>query len=286
MKSLDEADFTIIGLGLMGASLAAALRPHCRSILGVDLDDEALRWCKAQRWIDEGYQHPEQAVSHADVVVLATPVRAILGLLDTVPDYLRPGTILTDLGSTKVAICQKMQELPTYIQAVGGHPLCGREVSGASYADPRLFQDRTFVLVPTSRTSPEALALLEQMVSTIGAHPMHMNAEIHDRLVAITSHLPYLVACTLTRTAAQAPDPDDLLRRLAASGFRDTSRLAGSDVRMMIDILQTNRGNILEGLEIYLQALQDLINILAEGGEEDLKIWLENAQETRRRLVT
>lgn len=285
MKSLDEVNFTIIGLGLMGASLAAALRPHCRSIFGVDQDREALEWCEAQRWIDRGYQHPEQAVAQADVVVLATPVRAILDLLDIIPTHLSPGTILTDIGSTKVAICQKMQKLPPHIHTVGGHPLCGREVSGASHADAQLFKDRTYVLVPTPNTSGSALDLLTQMVTAIGARPLLLNAETHDHLVAITSHLPYLVACALTQTTARIPDPDGLLRQLTASGFRDTSRLAGSDVKMMLDILQTNRENILKGLEMYLQTLQGLINTLVEEREEDLKNWLVGAQETRRRLL-
>lgn len=283
MKSLAETDFTIIGLGLMGASLAAALRPHCRRTLGVDQDPEALHWCYAQGWIDRGDHRFEEAVSQSDVIVLATPVRTILTLLETISQFLRPGTIVIDLGSTKACICEKMEYLPAGVEAIGGHPLCGREVSGARNADAGLFQDRLFVLVPTGKTSPRALDLAIQLVRSIGARPMLLDAATHDRLVATSSHLPYLVACTLVTTASLMTDPDNFLWHLVASGFRDTSRLAGSDVQMMLDILQTNRPNILRNMKTFAQTVNDLIQILESEDEAQLKNWLEYAREERRR---
>ncbi len=283
MKSLAETDFTIIGLGLMGASLAAALKPHCHWILGVDKDPEALHWCYARGWIDRGHQRFEDAIPHSDVIVLATPVRTILNFLEAIPSYLMPGTLVMDLGSTKTSICEKMERLPLGVEAIGGHPLCGREVSGAHNADAGLFQDRLFVLVPTGKTSSRALNLATQIVQSIGARPMLLDAATHDRLVATSSHLPYLVACTLITTASQMTDPDNFLWHLVASGFRDTSRLAGSDVQMMLDILQTNRPNILRSMKAFAQTVNDLIQILESEDEARLKTWLEYAREERRR---
>ncbi|MCX8024532.1 MAG: prephenate dehydrogenase [Thermanaerothrix sp.] len=283
MKSLAETDFTIIGLGLMGASLAAALRPHCRRILGVDQDPEALQWCYAQGWIDRGHQRFEDVVPHSDVIVLATPVRTILTLLEAIPSYLMPGTLVMDLGSTKTSICEKMEHLPLGVEAIGGHPLCGREVSGARNADAGLFQGRLFVLVPTASTTSPTLDLVVQLVHSIGARPLILDAATHDRLVATSSHLPYLVACTLVATASRMSDPDSSLWQLVASGFRDTSRLAGSDVQMMLDILQTNRLNVLDSVKVFDCTMHDLIQILESEDEARLKAWLENAREERRR---
>ena len=283
MKSLSETDFTIIGLGLMGASLAAALRPHCHRIWGVDQDPEALHWCCAQGWIDRGHQRFEDAVSHSEVIVLATPVRTILTLLEAISSYLMPGTLVMDLGSTKTSICEKMEHLPLGVEAIGGHPLCGREVSGARNADASLFRDRLFVIVPTKRTSPRALDLTIQLVKSIGARPVLLDAATHDHLVATSSHLPYLVACTLDATASRITDPENFLWHLVASGFRDTSRLAGSDVQMMLDILQTNRPNILRSMKTFAQTMNDLIQILESEDEAQLKAWLEYVREERRR---
>jgi len=283
MKSLDEADFTIVGLGLMGASLAAALRPHCRSIFGIDTDPEAVSWARSQGWIDEGDVNLAEDALRSSVIILATPVRAILDWLDRIAPHLAPGTLVTDLGSTKSEVCHKMEVLPASIQAIGGHPLCGRETPGAQNADPHLFVGRAFVLCPLPGTQATTLQFMQTMVQAIGAYPLLMDAQTHDRLVAITSHLPYLLACALVNTAANQAESDPNLWQVAASGFRDTSRLAASEVTMMLDILLTNRENILTALQKFDRALESLSYLLKESRESTLHDWLEEACEERRR---
>jgi prephenate dehydrogenase len=285
MKSLDEVDFTIIGLGLMGASLAAALRPHCRSIFGVDADPEAVSWARSQGWIDGGDVNLDKPALRSNVIILATPVRAILSLLDQITPHLAPGTLVTDLGSTKGEVCQKMGELPPSIQAIGGHPLCGRETPGGKNADPHLFTGRAFVLCPLPSTQAATLQFMQSMIQAIGAYPLIIDAQTHDRLVSITSHLPYLLACTLVNTAASQARLEPTLWRVAASGFRDTSRLAASEVTMMLDILLTNRENILAALQKFNHGLETLFRLIEEGQESALHDWLEEACEERRRRI-
>ena len=151
-------------------------------------------------------------------------------------------------------------------------------------AEADLFRGQAFVLTPLRRTSAEALALAQTLVEAVGARPMLLEAERHDRLVAVVSHLPYLVACGLVAAAEQLSEEDGALWRLAASGFRDTSRLAASDVTLMADILMTNREGVVRALRTYETQLHDLASFLISGDEEGLREALEASRDRRRSM--
>src|SRR5688572_17156992 len=236
---MDEPGFTtlanckvaIVGLGLMGGSLASALRGRCREIVGVSRSPETIDFALTHGLIDR--EATFEASSDCDLLVLAAPVRTILTQLDQLAksnlrSAKRSSTVVIDLGSTKTQIVSAMQALPPRFDPVGGHPMCGKESSGITNAEATLYQGKTFVLTPLPRTSPAALALAHELIAAIGSVPFVLPAEEHDALVAVSSHLPYLVATTLVHTA-QTRD-DARLWKVAASGFRDTSRLAASDV--------------------------------------------------------
>jgi prephenate dehydrogenase len=180
-----------------------------------------------------------------------------------------------DLGSTKRAIVTAMNALPPYFAAIGGHPMCGKETAGLAAASADLYRRQTFVLCPSERTTPAAEAAAHALVEVIGARPLRLDAADHDAIVAAVSHLPAILAAALTRTAA-----DERLWAVSASGFRDTSRLAGSDPRMMLDILLTNREAILRALINYEADLEAFRGALARGDEEALADWLATAQVT------
>jgi prephenate dehydrogenase len=170
------------------------------------------------------------------------------------------------------------------VQPVGGHPMCGKESSGLTMAEPDLYQDRVFVLCPLERTSAGARALVEDLVRAVGARPTYLEPDRHDRLVAAISHLPFMLAVTLVQAAARLGDDDPLLWSLAAGGYRDTSRVAAGSVPMMMDILATNRKPILEALH---QAQSDLASLTAYLEANDtvrLRQTLESAAERRRRI--
>ncbi|RME42725.1 MAG: prephenate dehydrogenase, partial [Chloroflexi bacterium] len=254
---LKEASFTIIGLGLMGGSFGMALKQRGigRRVWGVNRRSTVIDRAVELGAIDGGTTDAIEGVADADIVVLATPVRAIIELLDRVGPHLKPGCLVLDLGSTKYAIVQAMACLPAGVEPVGGHPMCGKEVAGIWAAEANLYEGAIFPLTPLERTSPAALELAETLVESIGATPVIIDARRHDRLVAAISHLPYLTAVTLVEAAAEVADEDALLWPLAASGFRDTSRLAASDVTMMYDILGTNRQYVGEMLHRYRRHL-------------------------------
>ncbi|NLX43932.1 MAG: prephenate dehydrogenase [Chloroflexi bacterium] len=267
-----DAQVTIVGLGLMGGSLAAALtsRGACRRVIGVARRPSTLRTALDLRFIHEGTTDLQAGVRQADLVILATPVRDILAKLEIIGPMLKPGAVVLDVGSTKKAICEAMAALPSHVQPVGGHPMCGKESSGLTMAEPELYQDKVFVLAPLPRTEPAALRLAQSLVQAIGAREVQLDPERHDRLVAAISHLPYMLAVSLVNAVESLADGDDLMWQLAAGGFRDTSRVAAGDIRMMTDILMTNRPAILDALHEAKIQLSQLTERLERNDMEGL----------------
>ena len=283
---LKDARLTIVGLGLMGGSLAGALKAHqaCREVRGVARRPATIAEALARGFIDAGTVDLPAGVQGADVVVLATPVRAIMELVSRVGPLLAPGCLLMDLGSTKAAIVEALEGLPEGVQPLGGHPVCGKEVSGIEGADPNLYREAAFVLTPLLRTSPEALALAWELVEAVGSRPLVMDAQRHDRLLATVSHLPYLLALGLVTTAGELAHADGMVWDLAASGFRDTSRLAASDVRMMLDILLTNREEVVEMCGRLREILDELARLLESEDEQALQRMMEAARRRRSEM--
>jgi prephenate dehydrogenase len=279
---LAQARVAVVGLGLMGGSLALALRGRCREIVGVDSDPAALAFACHHGIVDR--DAPLDGALDADLLVLAAPVRAILAQLSDLQRRPAPTSthIVLDLGSTKTDIATAMRGLPPGYAPVGGHPMCGKEVSGLAHADAGLFRDKLFVLTPLERTPGWALTWVRRLVEALGARPIELSPQRHDVLAAAASHMPYLAATLLVRAAESVSD--EQVWQMAASGFRDTSRLAASDVTMMTDILLTNRRAILEALGRYEAELGALTGLLESGDADALAAFLAAAAQRRRRL--
>ena len=267
----------------MGGSLGMALRQRraAREVIGVvrrpEAVDEAIRLGAVDRATLDG----PDAVAASDVVVLCTPVRTIIRQIQELGPHLRPGTVLTDIGSTKRAICRAMERLPEGIQPVGAHPMCGKETAGIAAAQPDLYQDKIWVISPLPRSSPEAVRTVEALGRAVGARILHLAPDRHDRLVSTISHLPYLLACGLVATTDAVAQEDPAVWSVAASGFRDTSRLAASDVRMLVDILLTNQDAVLTMVDRFQRELDRLTDLLRRGEEEALAAALERIRGVR-----
>lgn len=275
----------VVGLGLMGGSLAMALRAHAACIVGIDASAAAREFAVAQGIVDQATDDLRAGVKDADTVILCAPVGVVIDLLhNRIGSYLRSNTLLIDIGSTKQDICEAMGRLPIGIQAIGGHPMTGKEVSGIENADPALYRGRPFVLCPTRRTTPATRLRALGLVAALEAVPIEMDALHHDRTVAAISHVPYLLSAALVATvrAESRGDPDADVWRLAAGGFRDTSRLAGSDIRMMSDIISTNTQAIATLLAMFRVQLGLLETMLISKDEQNLVDALKPLQEARR----
>jgi len=285
-RTLANSLVSIVGLGLMGGSLAWALRERraCREVVGVARREETVALALERGVVDRATCDLAEGVQEADIVVLATPVRTILRLLGEIGPLLPEGCLVMDVGSTKREIVAAMERLPPHIRPLGGHPMCGKEKAGLEAAEPGLYEGKAFVLTPLERTPPEAVELGRELVEAVGARPVLMDAERHDYIVAAVSHLPYLLACGLMAAVDDLAQSDDACWQLAASGFRDTSRLAASDVTMMLDILLTNRKPVLEALAAFERRLQELVSLLEKGDEGGLRVFMEVVAQKRESL--
>ena len=273
----------IVGMGLMGGSLALAMRDHADHITGVDHDRRARCYALAGGLVDCATDDLRQGVNQADVVILAAPVRVIVEMLQMrIGSYLRSNTLVLDIGSTKQDIVDAMASLPIGVNAVGGHPMTGKENGGIEESDGGLYRLRPFVLCPSRRTTPAARLHAVDFVKTLGALPIEMDAERHDQIVAGISHLPYLLSATLVATIANLARDDAAFWELAAGGFRDTSRLAASDVTMMGDILSTNTQAVATLLAQFRMQLAMLETLLIAGDDQRLCQSLEPIRQARK----
>ncbi|MFQ5922409.1 MAG: prephenate dehydrogenase, partial [Anaerolineales bacterium] len=221
------------------------------------------------------------ALVNTDVLVLATPVKETLRLLEVFIKDPPTVSLLMDIGSTKRQIVEAMDFLPDQVAAMGGHPLCGKERAGFPEAEAGIFSGSLFVLTPCSRTTLSSLALAEQIVGALGASVRQMEAARHDRLLAAASHLPYLLAAALIGSAESFGRKDPELWDTVASGFLSTSRLAASDLTMMIDILITNQDMVQNALSRAQAELRQLHRLLAGGEAGPLREYLEPLQRRR-----
>lgn len=253
----------VVGLGLMGGSVALALRPFAERITGVELSLSAREYALRTGVVDAATTDLKTGLADADVVVLCAPVRTIIDMVrGRIGAYLRSNTLLIDIGSTKEDICNAMGGLPIGIHAMGGHPMTGKESSGVEGADAALYRGRPFVLCPTRRTTPATRVRALAMVEALGAVPIEMDPHRHDRAVAAISHLPYLLSAALVATVAREAERDEAVWELAAGGFRDMSRLAAQDLSMMGDILSTNKiavASLLAHFRIQLGMLEAML---------------------------
>ncbi len=276
---LHQQRVAIVGLGLMGGSLAMALRNRVAALYAVDPDPRTRALAREWGLVDLVSAKPEAVLPHADVVILAAPVQAILEVARGLPHWMPQPALVLDLGSTKQAVCEALNRLPPRFDPLGGHPIAGKERAGLAHADPRLFQGAPFVFTPLPRTTARARAFAETLARALGAVPLWSTPEEHDRGLAFTSHLPYLVGLALTRTV-----PEEM-RAFIGPGFRSTSRLAASSPRMMRDIMATNLAAVLEALERMEDELAALRRLLQQSTPEDWEAFFAQTAAYRRHLL-
>lgn len=277
--SLKNSTVAILGLGLMGGSMALALKGHCASLIGIDPDSAALELALRQNIVDHADSGPAKLLPQADLVILAAPVPVILTLLEQLPDFMPNPCVVLDLGSTKRAIVEKMNLLPPRFDPIGGHPICGKERLTLANAERTLYYAAPFILTPLARTTPRARAAAGQILAALGAAPILLDPADHDRILASTSHLPFLLSSALALSTPEECAP------LIGPGFRSASRLAGTPSSMMMGILQTNRENILAALEALQDELALLASALADHDYETLQLTLDSAHEKYNSLV-
>jgi prephenate dehydrogenase len=276
---------TIVGVGLLGGSVAKAARSGglARRIIGVGRDAERLRPALDDGTLDAAVIDLDAGVREADVILLAAPVLAIEGLLERVWRAAPDGALITDVGSTKRNIVRAAERLTATrpLAFVGSHPLAGSEQAGYRVARADLFRGATVVVTPTERTELAALKKTTELWEALGARVTSLDPETHDRTVAAISHLPHLIACALVDGAGRV-EPSAL--ELAARGFRDTTRIAAGDPDMWTEIFLANRDALTAGVEAFREALADLQRVIDAGRADVLRAALARIKTTREQL--
>lgn len=274
----------VIGLGLIGGSLALALKQQglVKHVVGYARSEQTRRQALSLDIVDQVETSIEATIEQADIVLLAVPMGAMAETLSAIAPHMTDTMIVTDAGSAKGQIVEDAQTIlgQRISQFVPGHPIAGTEKSGPSAAFAELYQNHRVILTPTEQTDPEAVQTVKAMWSAAGAEVLEMSVQHHDIVLAATSHLPHLLAFNLVGLLAQSDDVEEVLR-YAAGGFRDFSRIASSDPVMWRDICLTNRDAILTLLQQYQQQLTDIEQAIANQDGQYLETLFAKAKQAR-----
>lgn len=275
---------TIIGVGLIGGSLARALKAKklCAEITGFGRAETNLKKAVELGVIDNYSLNIKTAVADADVVVLATPLTTVEPLLKEVSAALKPEAIVTDVGSAKSSVVDAAmntlgETLPFFVP---GHPIAGREKSGVQASLAELFENHIVILTPLPETKIHALSLVTQMWESVGANVINLKVEHHDQVLAATSHLPHMLAYALVDCLAAMQERDEIFQ-FAAGGFADFSRIASSNPEMWHDVCFSNRESLLKVLESFDSHLSEIKAAISEGDSDTLLKIFSRAKKTR-----
>jgi len=277
--NLAESKIAIIGLGLMGGSLALGLRGRCAALYGCDPHLPTLELALSQHIVDYADSDPAKLPPDVDLVILAAPVPAIIALINQLPITISHPCIVIDMGSTKRLIVESMSRLPERFDPIGGHPICGKEKLSLANAERTLYYAALFLLTPLERTSARALSAAHQIIDEFGAKASILDATEHDRILASTSHLPFLISSALALATPQDVTP------FVGPGFKSTSRLAGTSSSMMLGVLQSNRENVLNALRGMQSQLAEIESSLSKSDFSKLESVLNEARSTYQALT-
>lgn len=278
-----------VGIGLINSSLARAVRKHglATRLVTLDTDPAACQVAVELGVVDAAYTDAAQAIAGADLVVVGTPVGAVETVARAISPHLVPGTVVTDVGSVKVAVLRDLEPyLPEGVHFVPGHPIAGTEHSGPAAGFAELFEGRWCILTPQAHTDVQAVAKVRALWEAVGSTVEEMEPQHHDRVLAITSHLPHLIAYTIVGTANDLEGHlQQEVIKFSASGFRDFTRIAASDPIMWRDIFLNNKEAVLEVIQRFTEDLTALQRSIRWGEGEVLEQRFAKTRAIRRAII-
>ncbi|WP_027417501.1 prephenate dehydrogenase [Aneurinibacillus terranovensis] len=277
----------ILGVGLIGGSLALSLKKHEDvHITGFDVTEDNLRMAQSLGVIDRGTTQLAEAVAAADFIFLCAPVgklHELISFLRYTP--LKKGVVISDTGSTKACIMEMSEGFASRgVYFVGGHPMAGSHKSGVEASNERLFENAYYVLTPAADTPPEVIEQMKELLAPTRAKVIVLDAGEHDRIVGAISHFPHIIAATLVNQVAGYDDGNDWYRRLAAGGFRDITRIASSNPRMWRDVLLNNRTVMINLARDWRSTLDDIISLVEKADGPGIEKFFAAARSFRDQL--
>lgn len=276
----------IIGVGLIGGSFGIALREKklARQVIGAVRRQETINAAFQKGAVDNATTDLAQAVRDADLLLLAPPVGQMKALCEEITPLIKEGAIVTDAGSTKADIVAECAPIfGTKAHFIGGHPMAGSERTGVENAQGNLFENATWILTPDATTPLTALTKMQELVEGVGAKPLILDAQIHDQLLAVSSHIPHITAAALVHLFDHTRERHSVVEQLIAGGWRDSTRVAAGSPEMWRDICVANAGPIGESLDELITELQNLRQLLAECKADEIGEWFDAAAQTRKK---
>jgi prephenate dehydrogenase len=275
----------VVGLGLIGGSLAAALRDsgEVGEVFGVERDSESLRFALENGIADAGSSEIGPGISGSEIVVVATYVDTIAQVAEEVSGVVSPGTVVCDTGSVKAPAVREMEKGPRNIRFVGAHPIAGKETSGVRESDPGLFSGKKCVVTPVESTCPEALSMVKTLFSLAGSEVVEMDPESHDEIFSLVSHLPHAVAYSLVSAVASSGGERNLFD-FSGGGLADFTRVSESSPEMWAGIFIENREAVLRALRSFAGRLGEIEKAITSGNVEYLETLLRDARDSKRDL--
>ncbi len=285
MKKIKK--ISVIGLGLIGGSLALSLKnlEDGFIVTGYDIESEALNIAKYRNVIDRIASSYKDASRDADLIIIATPISKIVEVINSIKGHIKKGAIITDVGSAKENIVKKVTELlPEDVFFIGGHPMAGSENEGILSAKADLFRNAFYVLTPTDTTISEPLLALHTLFTRIGSKVITIDPGEHDENVALISHLPHVLSTNLIQLIDNKQKKLKNLFKLCAGGFRDMTRVAASNTKMWLDITLENKEELIKSIDEYITYLQRFNSNLKKNDKGFIKKHYSAAQKARTNL--
>jgi prephenate dehydrogenase len=273
---------TIIGVGLIGGSLALALKERnlAKAVFGYGRDQTRLEEAQKSNVIDAFSTNIKEAIDEANIIVIATPVGTFKDILHQIEPLISSNVIITDVGSTKSDIVNIVNDVLRDKSScfIPAHPIAGKERSGFEVSDSKLYDGKKVIITPQETNSPESIDVIDQMWKNVGADVDFMSAESHDNLLGMTSHLPHMLAFSLVNYLV---DQNPNASIYAGGGFKDFSRIASGDAIMWRDICLQNKNQIMNHLKGYQSTLDDLLEAINDEDNEKLGQLFTTAKKTR-----
>ena len=283
---MSEQTIAFIGLGLIGGSIARGLkraRPDI-SIMAYTRSRAGLEQAKKDGIVAIILDKAGQELAACDMVFLCTPVEYNAGYLKSIRPYLKPGAIITDVGSTKTNIHEEVLRLGMEDVFVGGHPMAGSEKTGYEHSTDHLLENAYYIITPAEKSSDEQIERVKNVANLLGAIPMVLDYREHDQAVAAVSHLPHLIASSLVNLVKDSDDSSETMKRIAAGGFKDITRIASSSPEMWEQICMANCGPICDILERYIASLSQVLQEIRGKQEDSIYRLLEESRAYRNSI--
>jgi len=284
--NMTSLKISIIGLGLIGGSLARAFNERLgfHDIIAVDDNRESLEQALRDRNISGGFCEINSHVWNSDIIFICTPVRRAVEYLKILADKVKPGSIITDVCSTKAEIVNFANSLINPPCFIGGHPMAGAEKSGYGASYSHLFENAYYVLCPGRAADSSSTELISNIVKGIGAIPIIMDADEHDRITGAISHLPHVIAAALVNMVKNLDDDRGIMKMLAAGGFRDITRIASSSPEMWENIVMSNSGKLKDLIDTYVDLLLTFKNSIKPENSQSIQNFFRCARDYRDSL--